>query len=132
MGLIYLDSCLVIYLVERHPVWLASLRQAIAAEPEAQFAISPLVKAECLIGPLRRGDLPAEAAYQVMFGTLATVDIPEAAYLAAARLRARFGLKLPDALHLACAQQHQCVALWTNDARLAATGGMAVALSPAG
>jgi len=34
-------------------------------------------------------------------------------------LRARFGLKTSDALHLATAQRHGCIALWTNDDRLA-------------
>jgi predicted nucleic acid-binding protein len=47
-------------------------------------------------------------------------------YLQAAQLRARFGLKTPDALHLACAQHHGCDALWTNDGRLAqASHGLA-------
>lgn len=44
--------------------------------------------------------------------------MPESVYLEAAELRARFGLKTPDALHLACAQYHRCGALWTNDDRL--------------
>ena len=44
----------------------------------------------------------------------------------AAMLRARWGLKTPDAVHLACAQHHGCDALWTNDDRLArASHGMA-------
>jgi len=42
----------------------------------------------------------------------------DADFIQAAQLRARFGLRTPDALHLACAQRHQCKALWTNDARL--------------
>jgi hypothetical protein len=60
VGLIYLDSCLVIYLVERHPDWLNALRNAISVENDARFAISPLVKTECLTGPMRRGDIPLE------------------------------------------------------------------------
>jgi predicted nucleic acid-binding protein len=44
--------------------------------------------------------------------------MPEPAHLQAARLRARFALRMPDALHLACAQHHRCAALWTNDGRL--------------
>jgi predicted nucleic acid-binding protein len=48
---------------------------------------------------------------------------------AAAQLRARFNLRPPDALHLACAQVHGCDALWTNDDRLvAASHGLAVNL----
>ena len=47
-------------------------------------------------------------------------------YLEAAELRARFGLRTPDALHLACAQHHRCDALWTNDGRFGrASGGLA-------
>ncbi len=54
------------------------------------------------------------------------LDMPEIVYLQAAEIRARFGLKTPDALHLACAQHHRCDALWTNDDRLArASHGLA-------
>jgi predicted nucleic acid-binding protein len=45
--------------------------------------------------------------------------MPDEVYFEAAQLRARFGLKTPDALHLATAQHHRCDALWTNDDRLA-------------
>jgi predicted nucleic acid-binding protein len=55
------------------------------------------------------------------------LDMPEPVYLQAGQLRARFGLKTPDALHLACAQHHRCDALWTNDDRLAqASEGLAL------
>jgi predicted nucleic acid-binding protein len=58
---------------------------------------------------------------------LVSLDLPEQVYLQAAQLRARFGLKTPDALHLACAQYHRCDALWTNDDRLAqASQGLAL------
>jgi len=52
--------------------------------------------------------------------------MPEPVYPQAAMLRARFSLKTPDALHLACAQHHRCTPLWTNDNRLAqASHGLA-------
>jgi len=55
--------------------------------------------------------------------------MPDPVYLHAARLRAHFGLRTPDALHLACAQHHGCDALWTNDDRLAqAAHGLALNL----
>ena len=47
------------------------------------------------------------------------LDIPDAVYKEAARLRAEFGIKTPDALHLATARYHNCTELWTNDDRLA-------------
>ncbi len=128
MGLIYVDACLLIYLVEEHPVWVQPVRQALA-QPAASLhlALSALVKAECLVKPFRLADHQLEQDYLSIFGRFQSLDIIEDDFLAAARLRARFGLKLPDALHLACAQRHACTQLWTNDDRLyEASGGMAV------
>ena len=55
-----------------------------------------------------------------------TLEMLDAVFIDAARLRARFGLRTPDALHLACARRHRCDALWTNDHRLNAAGGALV------
>lgn len=127
MGLIYLDACLLIYLVERHERWGEPVALAMAGAEDARFGISPLVKCECLIGPLKRGDPVLEHAYHELFNRFVPLALPELVYLPAARLRARFGLKTPDALHLACAQHHRCAALWTNDDRLtAASLGLAM------
>jgi len=49
VGLIYLDACLLIYLVERHSRWGGNVARAIAAFGEERFGISPLVKCECLV-----------------------------------------------------------------------------------
>ena len=118
MGLIYLDSCLVIYLTERHVRWGHRISDALLRASGVDFAISPLVKCECLVGPIKRGDLVLQQSYSELFSQFVALDMPEAAYLQAAELRARFGLKTPDALHLACAQHHRCDELWTNDERL--------------
>jgi predicted nucleic acid-binding protein len=118
LGLIYLDACLVIYLVERHSRWGEAVAAAIARAEESRFGVSPLVKCECLVGPIKRGDPVLQRAFMGLFGKLAALDMPEPVYLQAAQLRGHFGLKTPDALHLACAQHHGCDALWTNDDRL--------------
>ncbi len=126
MGLIYLDACLVIYLVERHARWGEPVARAVARVADSRFAVSPLVKCECLVGPIKRGDPVLERAYLDVFALLVPLAMPETIYLDAARHRARFGLRTPDALHLACAQHHGCGALWTNDDRLArASHGLA-------
>jgi predicted nucleic acid-binding protein len=84
------------------------------------------VKCECLVAPLKRGDPVLERPYTEMFEVLVALAMPEPVYLQAAQLRARFGLRTPDALHLACAQHHRCALLWTNDDRLAqASHGLA-------
>jgi uncharacterized protein len=127
VGLIYLDSCLVIYLIERHARWGQAVAHAIVQAGDARFGISPLVKCECLVGPIKRGDPVLQQSYAELFDQFVALAMPEAVYVQAAGLRARFGLKTPDALHLACAQHHRCEALWTNDDRLArASHGLAL------
>jgi len=119
LGLIYLDSCLLIYLVERHPLWGDRLAEAFGYPAGRLFGISPLVKCECLVGPIKRGDAVLRQLYAIEFERFVPLAMPEPIYLLAAELRAQFGIATPDALHLACAQHHRCDELWTNDDRLA-------------
>jgi predicted nucleic acid-binding protein len=116
--LIYLDSCVLIYAFESDPVFGARARAALADAPGDRLAISPLVKFECLVGPLRSGNLVLRRYYEEGLKQFAQLSMPEEVYLLGAELRARFGLKAPDALHLATAQHHHCEALWTTDLRL--------------
>ena len=126
--MIYLDSCVLIYLIEGVPRWRDEVRRAMAAAG-GPFCISAMVKCECLVGPSRDADLRLRQRYLALFDQFTSVPLPEVAYLQAAELRGRYGLRTPDALHLACAQHHDCDALWTNDARLArASGGLSRSL----
>jgi predicted nucleic acid-binding protein len=122
LGLISLDSCLVIQAVEDDPVLGDRILRAMSAEADVRCAVSPLVKPECLVKPMRTGDILLQQRYEGALEQLVTQPATEPTCLAAARLRARFGLKAPDAIHLACTQHHGCEALWTNDDRLARTG----------
>ena len=116
---IYLDSCVVIHLVEEHATYAVQIRNAIAAVPEAQFCISPLVELECLVGPLKLADTNLQTQYEQFFTNLSRLNIPDEVYQAAAKLRAIYNLRTPDAIHIAVAQQHGCTQFWTNDNRLA-------------
>ena len=61
--MIYLDTCLVIYLVEdaeRGP----HVRELLARHGHEEFAISPLVRLECLVGRLRSRDPELEDRYR--------------------------------------------------------------------
>jgi predicted nucleic acid-binding protein len=119
---IYLDACLLIYLVEQDPVYSGHVAEALRRAPDARFAISPLVRMECLVRPVRDGNLVMQRRFEQACERLLMLEIPAAVFEEATMLRARFGLRTPDALHLACAQHHACQALWTNDGRLARAG----------
>lgn len=126
MGLIYFDACLLIYLVQRDSALGQRVSKVMADASDARFAISPLVKMECLVGPFKQRDRKLEHIFENVFEGFLLLDMPEPVYVEAAHLRGRLGLKTPDALHLACARHHRCDALWTNDESLSdASEGMA-------
>jgi predicted nucleic acid-binding protein len=92
-----------------------------------EICISPLVRLECLVAPLRWGDQVLQQRYRNFFATVTSLSIPETIYEDATILRARHLLKTPDALHLAIALHHGCEEFWTNDDRLSkAAGQMAI------
>lgn len=117
--MIYLDSCIVIYSVEDEGPRGAAVRQRLAGVHEVA-AISPLVMLECLVRPLREGDLGLADHYRRAFEQFKVLETGVPEHVRAAELRAHQGLSTADALHLAAAQLNGCRELWTNDSRLAA------------
>ena len=116
---VYLDSCLVIYLVEEHPIYAPLLEIYVANAPDLIFIVSNLTEMECLVMPFRKNNQPLIDKFQDWFEQVEVVSFGEEIYHQAARLRADFtGLKTPDALHLAAAIYHNCAEFWTNDNRL--------------
>ena len=127
MGLIYVDACIVIYAFEAHPQFGPPARAAFKRASAGQLAVSPLVKLECLVAPMKTGNLVLQHYYEQGLAQFTLLQLPDQVFLDAAALRAKFNLKTPDAIHLAAAQHHGCEALWTHDDRLAqASHGLAV------
>jgi len=120
LGVIYVDSCIVIYAVEDEGPRGDAVRQKLANAGDEIVAISPLVTTECLTGPLRNKNLVLRDHYVRSLKLFKRLSVEEDQFIRAAELRARFGLKTPDALHLAAAQTHGCDSFWTNDNRLSA------------
>ncbi|MEQ1735090.1 MAG: PIN domain-containing protein [Rhodoglobus sp.] len=126
MGLIYLDSCMLIYAVEDRGDRGDAVRQQLK-DPSIRAAISPLVVMECLVGPLKKDNLALRDQFTNVFSRCDMIMLGLPEFTRAAELRARHGLRNADALHLAAAQLNGCEALWTNDSRLtAASSGLAV------
>jgi uncharacterized protein len=115
---VYLDSCIIIYLLEEHPQFGSTVHQAIETASNRQFYVSPLVELECLVVPLRAANTILIQRYEDFFRQQIILDIKPSIYRLAADLRARYRLKTPDALHLATAHHYDCAELWTNDDRL--------------
>ncbi|WP_291057410.1 type II toxin-antitoxin system VapC family toxin [Herbiconiux sp.] len=124
--MIYADSNVIIHLTEdRGPIGDGIRRRF--EQVGHDIVISPLVMMECKVKPLREDDHLQVKRFDQLFATLPVLDIPRAVYEDAAVIRARHGLQTMDAIHLATAQFHLCVAFWTRDLRLkVAAGGMAI------
>ncbi len=117
MRKVYLDSCIAIYLVEEHPAYCYAIENLLS-KLDGIVCYSPLTELECLVLPLRlkRNDLIDK--FSQFFSLNLKLEMPDAVYRKATRLRAEFGIKTPDALHLATAIFHGCTEFWTNDDRL--------------
>ncbi len=127
MDKIYLDSCLIIYLVEQHPVFLPIIKSRIVSLGDAELCASPLVRLETLVKPMRDADQALLLRYEQFLASLHNLSMPAEIYQKALFLRVQHRLKTPDALHVVTAQFHDCQQFWTNDGRLAsAVGAFAV------
>lgn len=120
--LVYLDTNVVIYLVEGTPR-LGDLARVRLAELKAGghvLTVSHLVRMEARIGALKSRDDLLLAEYDLLFreGGLHLTEITGSVFDTAARIRAEGGYATPDALHLAAAVGGGCEAFLTNDGRL--------------
>lgn len=120
MSKIYLDACIVIYFVEKHPVYASEIELLInGLGADDSICFSPLIRMECMVMPLRTSDATLQGHYESFFKAQEMLETKLKCFDKAARLRADFSsLKTPDALHLATALHHNCDEFWTNDNRL--------------
>ncbi len=119
----YLDASAIIYLVEG----VVSARQRVAhliagAEQDraGRILTSHLSRLDCRVKPLRAADAALLAIYDTFFtrARLEVLDVSAAAIDRATALRARYGFKTPDAIHVACAIDAGADAFVTGDASL--------------
>ncbi len=118
---IYLDSCVIIYLIEGSLDVKESVSRAFKQASDALFLASDLVRMECRVGPLRRMQTSVLAEFDDFFSKVQIASPTSAAFDLAAELRAKHGIRTPDAIHLALALAYDCDEFWTSDLRLART-----------
>jgi uncharacterized protein len=121
--LIYLDANVVIRLVEGDAATRAPLEARLTASlgVPGSLATSRLTRLECRSKPLRTGDVATLAQFDVFFAgvELMVVEISSSVVEKATELRARYGIKTPDALHYAAAIEIGATVFLTGDLSLA-------------
>lgn len=118
-----LDASPFIYLIERNPAYLATSREAFRQINAGVLSghSSVITLTEVLVQPLQRGNAQLAGRYRRFLTRSRNLTLePLSAIIAesAANLRARYGLRTPDALHLATVISAGCTAFLTNDRRL--------------
>ena len=117
------DSAPIIYFVEAQPAYaslMVSVFQRIGSG-RLNGTTSAITLVEVLAKPRANGDEQLEEAYRGLLlhsEHFRTVPIGASIADLAAGLRARYGLRTPDAVQIAAALLEGCEAFLTNDARL--------------
>ncbi|HEX9343310.1 MAG TPA: PIN domain-containing protein [Actinomycetota bacterium] len=117
MGLALLDTSIVIAALNRHDaLHRAAARVLLAERDRHALGISALTYAELLVGPLRAGG-DAVQIVERFAAQSRILDVSASIARLAAELRAKRGLKLPDAVIVATGLRHEADLILTGDAR---------------
>lgn len=127
-ALVLVDSAPIIYTLEanaRHAARFEPIFQR-HADGEIVLAISTVTLAEVLTGPLKAGQEELAKRYRAVLEAWQVVDLTCDIAESAARLRGKYGLKLPDAIQLASALAINADALLTHDRDFSKVRGLRV------
>lgn len=117
MGLALLDTSVVIAALNGQDALHRGASAAILAERNRHaLAVSTLTYAEMLVGPLRVERRPVEVVERFV-AQVRLLDVTPEVARAAAELRARRNLRLPDAVVVATGMRHRADVILTGDAR---------------
>ena len=117
---IALDTVIFVYFLERHINHFSIIKKLFhrIEQGEIKGLISSLVFTELLVPAYRAGksDLAMQTFnYLIRFPNLTTISVLPPISREAARLRAAYGLRTPDALHAATAIHQKADLILTND-----------------
>ncbi len=114
------DTSPIIYFVEANPLYMALVREVFRQVDVGTLSgyAGIISLSEVLVKPKRLGNTALETAYRsILFGSrnFHVVNIDATVAERAVDLRARYRLKMPDALQVGAALEAGCEALLTND-----------------
>jgi predicted nucleic acid-binding protein len=127
----YLDTNIIIYLMEGYEVFerqLLDIRDGLAAG-EIELVTSELTLCEALVVPFRENDSALITTYRQFIEESGAFDLRSTnreIYVRASLYRAQFGMKTPDAIHVATALEANCDIFLTNDRPLKAPKSMKI------
>jgi predicted nucleic acid-binding protein len=130
-GPVGIDTAVFIYFLEEHPAFLSVIQPLFAAAARGEVALvtSAVTLLEVLVVPYRAGNATLARRYETLLTEsreLRLVDVDRAQSRAAARLRALYRLRTPDALQIAAALTFRCTAFVTNDRDFPDVTGLAI------
>ena len=116
-GLVLLDSAPIIYVLEDHPKFAPRFQPLFEwhAKGRVRFAITTITITEVLTGPLSDDNEYLVRRYRGVFSTWQMVPLDPFIAETAARMRAKYRLKLADAIQAASALVIDADALVTHD-----------------
>lgn len=131
----FYDASALIYLIEAEAPFGNRVRKALAAAastyPGLGSAVSRLTWLECRVGPMKANDSAALNAFDAFFARpdLVWVELTRDVVELAAAIRARHGLRTPDALQAAsCLQLGSNHLFLTGDTAFKRVAGLKVKL----
>ena len=119
---VVLDTMVLIYLLEDHPVYADRCEHVLRWASESKFfgVVSPITVAELLVKPLEAGRKDLADQYKNALRNLPNIALCDCSWktgVMAGALKAKYGMPLPDMFQVACAMEHGGV-LVTNDKAL--------------
>jgi len=123
----YLDACSLIYLTEGAAGWRSAVEARLRTlSATAGLMTSRISRLECRSKPTRDRDAALLARYDAAFARTRVIDVTGPIIERATELRARYGFRSPDAIHLATAIDEGADVFITGDAALARCTEIAV------
>lgn len=120
---LYLDACTIIYAVEGEPTFRVSVLSHLSralSENGSLALTSALSRLECRVKPLKDANNALLKTYEDFFQhpRVVLADVSHAVIEEATVIRAKYGFRTPDAIHLATAIQNRADLFLTNDVAL--------------
>jgi predicted nucleic acid-binding protein len=129
----FFDTSALIYLIEAKEPFASKMRKELAAVakkyPDLRVAVSRLTWLECRVRPMKANDSATLASFDAFFARpdLAWVELTKDVVELAAAIRAKHGLRTPDALQAAsCLQLGADHVFLSGDGAFRRVGGLKV------